>query len=68
MSLALPPSPPRHRRRWLAAPLHIPMLPSVAQSSAPVLPSTEPGKRGAEQGGHGRAQLHTVWFWRSPNG
>lgn len=47
MSLALPP-PPQHLCCWLAAPLHIPMLPSVAQGSAPVLPSTALGEPGAE--------------------
>ena len=47
MSLALPP-PPQHLCHWLMAPLHVLMLPSVAQSSAPVLPGTVPREPGAE--------------------
>lgn len=60
MSLALAP-PPQHLCCWLTAPLHVPMLPSVAQSSAPLLPGTEQGDRG-------RAQLHKLQFCGSPNG
>jgi len=67
MSLA-PAPPPRHLRCWLTAPLCIPMLPSVAQSAVLVLPGTVPAEPGAEQGDHGKAQLHMVWVCGSPNG